>query len=182
MNSLLTPNEFIKYKPLTMEEKVNIMFGSWKSTLTPLFISNNLYNSTKDSYFTEHSIFKNEWFKESSRGCETGGKEYARCNNSIKEENKDSIIEGLKLSQAWHSYNIFNAKNYEKIGFWFDIYLHDYTQPNTYHLIKFIKDVYCSDEEIYKKNDIILFDNLNNLVRITTDEEIKYIIENKKKF
>ena len=38
MNSLLTPDFFKKDTQLKLEEKVNIMFDSWKSTLHPLFI------------------------------------------------------------------------------------------------------------------------------------------------
>jgi len=43
MNSLLTPEDFMKEKPLSLEKKVNILFDDFKSNLRPLFCGNNLY-------------------------------------------------------------------------------------------------------------------------------------------
>ena len=77
----------------------------------------------------------------------------------------------------------YNPKNYEKIGFWIDLnYDTEETINESYQLIKFSRDVYCSTEEIYKKGDILVFDKYNKIVRSTTEEEITDIITNKKKF
>ena len=182
MNSLLTPDFFKKDTELTLEEKVNIMFDSWRSTLHPLFIGNKFYYTTieeKEKEFTYNPIFKNNWFK-LSQFSEMGGKDY---NTRIKEQNGDLIIKSLNIANNWHSYDVYSANKYDKIGIWFNVYIKCSSTDLTkcyFDLIKFSKDVYGSEKEVYKKNDIILFDKSNKIVRFITEEEIKNTIETRK--
>ena len=176
MNSLLTPDFFKKDTELTLEEKVNIMFDSWKSTLRPLFIGNNFYyTAIEEKEFTYNPIFKNNWFK-LSQYSEIGGTDY---NTRIKEQNGDLIIKSLNIANHWLSYDVYSVNKYEKIGIWFyvDIKCSSPEKNYYFHLIKFSKDVYGSEKEVYKKNDIILFDKSNKIVRFITEEEIKNTIE-----
>ena len=64
MNSLLTPEDFMKEKPLSLEEKVNILFEDFKSNLQPkLFSGNNLHHSqVNEKEYEDNIIFKNYWF------------------------------------------------------------------------------------------------------------------------
>ena len=176
MNSLLTPEDFMKEKPLSLEEKVNLLFEDFKSNLQPLFSGNNLhYSLVNEKEYQDNPIFKNYWLK-SYTHKDSGGIDY-------NFKNKEIIIESLNLCKCWHSYNIYNPKNYEKIGFWIYMYFYSEELGNSYYdLIKFTKDIYCSKEEIYKKGDIIVFDKYNKIVRPTTEEEITDILTNKKKF
>ena len=176
MNSLLTPEDFMKEKPLSLEEKVNILFDDFKSNLQPLFSGNNLhYSPVNEKEYQDNPIFKNYWLK-SYTYSDSGGIDY-----NLK--NKDFIIESLKLCMNWYTYIIYNPKNYEKIGFWISMhYDTEETKNEIYELIKFSKNVYCSEEEIYKKGDIIVFDKYNKIVRPTTEEEITDNLKNKKKF
>ena len=181
MNSLLTPDFFKKDTQLKLEEKVNIMFDSWKSTLHPLFIGNKFYYTTieeKEKEFTYNPIFKNNWFK-LSQFSEMGGKDY---NTRIKEQNKDLVIKSLNIAKFWHSYDVYSANKYDKIGIWFNVYIESGSPEKNYYfdLIKFSKDVYGSEKEVYKKDDIILFDKYNKIVRFITEEEIKNTIETRK--
>ena len=178
MNSLLTPEDFMKEKPLSLEKKVNILFDDFKSNLQPLFSGNNLnYSPVNEKEYQDNPIFKNDWLK-IIINSNKGGSDH---NYNLK--NKDVIIESLKLCRTWNTYIIYNPKNYEKIGFWFSMYYDtEETKLINYQLIKFSKNVYCSDEEIYKKGDIIVFDKINRIVRPTTEEEITDNLKNKKKF
>ena len=176
MNSLLTPDFFKKDTELTLEEKVNIMFDSWKSTLRPLFIGNNFYyTAIEEKEFTYNPIFKNNWFK-LSQYSEIGGTDY---NTRIKEQNGDLIIKSLNIANHWLSYDVYSVNKYEKIGIWFYVDIKCSSPEKNYYfdLIKFSKDVYGSEKEVYKKNDIILFDKSNKIVRFITEEEIKNTIE-----
>ena len=176
MNSLLTPEDFMKEKSLSLEEKVNILFEDFKSNLQPLFSGNNLhYSPVNEKEYQDHPIFKNYWLK-SYTNSDYGGQ-----NHNFK--NKEKIIESLELSKIWYSYSIYNPKNFDKIGVWINMNFYSEELGNSYYnLIKFSRDVYCSKEEIYKKGDIIVFDKYNKIVRPTTEEEITDIITNKKKF
>ena len=179
MNSLLTPDFFKKDTELTLEEKVNIMFDSWKSTLRPLFEGNNFYNTAiEEKEFTYNPIFKNNWFK-LSQVSETGGKDY---NTRIKEQNDNLIIKSLNIAKYWYSYDVYSANKYDKIGIWFHVYIESGSPEKNYYidLIKFSKDVHGSEKEVYKKDDIILFDKSNKIVRFITEEEIKNTIETRK--
>ena len=180
MNSLLTPDFFKKDTELTLEEKVNIMFDSWKSTLRPLFIGNKFYyTAIEEKEFTYNPIFKNNWFK-LSQFSEMGGKDY---NTRIKEQNGDLIIKSLNIANHWHSYDVYSANKYDKIGIWFNVYIKCSSTDLTkcyFDLIKFSKDVHGSEKEVYKKDDIILFDKSNKIVRFITEEEIKNTIETRK--
>ncbi len=176
MNSLLTPEFFKKDTELTLEEKVNIMFDSWKNTLIPLFVGNDFYNATianKIDFKYDH-IFKNNWVK-CTTCCEIGGKDYI---------NKD-IIKYLDIANTWYSYDVYSNNKYDKIGIWYNVYINTaLPHPETsyyFDLIKFSKDVYGVEKELYKKDDIILFDRYNKIVRITSEEEIKKIIKTKQK-
>ena len=178
MNSLLTPEDFMKEKPLSLEEKVNILFDDFKSNLQPLFSGNNLhYSPVNEKEYQDNPIFKNDWLKRQSY-YNQGGQDH---NYNLK--NKDVIFESLKLCRSWNTYIIYNRKNYEKIGFWISMYYDtEETKFINYQLIKFSKNVYCLEEEIYKKGDIIVFDKFNRIVRPTTEEEITDNLKNKKKF
>ena len=181
MNSLLTPEFFKKDKELTLEEKVNIMFDSWKSTLQPLFVGNDFYdtNIAHKIDFKYDQIFKNNWVK-CKQICEMGGKDYITI---IK--NKDIIIKYLDIANSWYSYDIYSNNKYDKIGIWYHVYINTgLPHPETsyyFDLIKFSKDVIGVEKELYKKDDIILFDRYNKIVRITSEEEIKKIIKTKQK-
>jgi len=178
MNTLLTPDFFKKDTELTLEEKVNIMFDSWKSTLHPLFIGNRFNNTAIEEEFTYNPIFKNNWFK-LSQFSEMGGKDYY---TRIKEQNDNLIIKSLNIANYWHSYDVYSANKYDKIGVWFNVYIKCSTDLTKcyFDLIKFSKDVYGSEKEVYKKNNIILFDKSNKIVRFITEEEIKNTIETRK--
>ena len=176
MNSLLTPEYFMKEKPLSLEEKVNILFEDFKSNLQPLFSGNNLhYSQVNEKEYQDNPIFKNYWLK-SYTYSDSGGIDY-------NFNNKEIIIESLNLCKFWHSNSIYNPENFKKIGFWINMYFYSEELGNSYYnLIKFSRDVYCSKEEIYKKGDIIVFDKHNKIVRPTSEEEITDILTNKKKF
>jgi len=217
MNNLF--NFFKTDEQLTTEEKVNIMFDSWKSTLHPLFEGNNFYyimskdvnhkqylgSSIDTEDFKNHQIFKNNWFQ-SHQFCERGGNGsnnpdtrkdtnfhpyyYNRFNVKIKEQHDNLIIKSLSLASSWHCYNIYSDNKYDNIGFWFDVMYtgtikdkngNNFTtfKDRHFYLIKFSKNVYGSEKELYKKADIILFDKYNKIVRYTTEHEIKNILEKK---
>ena len=179
MNSLLTPDFFKKDKQLTLEEKVNIMFESWRSTLHPLFTGHKFYyTAIEEKEFKYNPIFKNNWFK-LSQFSEMGGTDY---NTRIKEQNADLIIKSLNIANYWYSYEVYSANKYDKIGIWFNVYIKCSSTEKNYYidLIKFSKDVYSSENELYKKDDIILFDKYNKIVRFITEEEIKNTIETRK--
>mgnify|MGYP003682127263 CR=1 FL=1 len=165
------------YKPIKFLVIFSLLFS-----VNNLHCGNNLhYSPVNEKEYQDNPIFKNDWLK--SPGYS---------NKKVQDynfKNKDVIIESLKLCIYWHSYIIYNPKNYEKIGFWINMYYTARVVPKKeifekilFDLIIFSKNVYCSEEEIYKKGDIIVFDKFNRIVRPTTEEEITDNLTNKKKF
>ena len=185
MNSLLTPEDFVKEKPLSLEEKVNILFEDFKSTLFPIFMGTklfygekNLIYSKKEEYYEENIIFKNKWFI-NNNFCvykDIEGKKYSSDNEFL-------LSKCLDISNYYYARYIYSLPKFKTIGYLIRLFYYSTDLgKSSYTIIKFSRDVYCSKEEIYKKGDIIVFDKYNKIVRPTTEEEITDILTNKKKF
>ena len=186
MNYLLKLGDFVNEDYLSSEKKVNILFEDFKSTLYPLFKKNNLFYgeknllwSKKEERYDNNIIFENKWFI-NNNFCEFKGLEFNKKNIL----NDDFLLsEGLNLSQFWYARYIYNLPKCETIGILIRLfYYSNDLGKSSYTLIKFNKNVYCSEKEKYTKGDIIVFDKYNRTVRPTKEDEITDILKNKKKF
>ena len=116
MSQLITPDFFMKDKPLSLERKINILFEYYESNLKYLFINNKVSNM-QDTEWKEHKILKNDWLLEDKLCL------YADSTNKhnlyIKKELKElNIINNI--SHFGGNY-ILEPKTYKKIAIWFYI-------------------------------------------------------------
>lgn len=168
MSQLITPDFFMKDKPLSLERKINILFEYYKGSLKYLFI-NNKVSTLQDTEWKEHKILKNDWLLEDKMCL------YADSTNKLQNLYKTKELKELNIINNISYYTgfyVLEPKTYKKIAIWYYIY-----KDSKYHyFIKFLQDVYTIEREIYKKDSYIYFDKLTGNIKEITDEEYKEFI------
>ena len=168
MSKLLTPEDFMKERPLCLEEKVNILFENFKSNLHYLFTENNLSINSEKNIWEDNIIFENEWLQEEHYSKQM-------CNNPRFLEN--NLFRRINISGLyWSSNNIYDSKDYQKIGLILNISWYKLNNKNI-NIIYFIKDVYGKNGELYKKDTIIIFNNYSGKIEIVEEEELEEYIK-----